>query len=103
MKYTFANYPTGKHTVSIGSDILVICDGIAEVNELDPAQVALAEVYGGKPITSTLNATEIASTSTEQKTYLFLDTLSRKGRSLTNAIRNLNTQIKSVTQGNSPK
>lgn len=52
MKYTFANYPTGKHILKVGNDTLVVTNGVAEVNELDPIQVTLAEVYGGKPVAS---------------------------------------------------
>jgi hypothetical protein len=50
MKYVFADYPNGKHTLRIGGDRLVVNEGVADVDELNPAQVALAEVYGGKPV-----------------------------------------------------
>ena len=50
MKYVFADYPNGKQTLRIGGDRLVVNEGVADVDELNPAQVALAEVYGGKPV-----------------------------------------------------
>lgn len=49
MKYIFPNYLKGKRILRIGPDTLEVSDGIAEIDVLDPAQVTLAEVYGGKP------------------------------------------------------
>ena len=52
MQYVFANYPNGKYTLRIGGDWLLVNDGVADIDELNPALVALAEVYGGKRTTT---------------------------------------------------
>ena len=60
MQYVFANYAIGKRTLRIGDDLLVVNDGVADIDELNPAQVALAEVYGGKPVATTKQTKHLA-------------------------------------------
>lgn len=103
MKYAFANYPTGTHILKIGNDALKIIDGLAEVNELDPAQVTLAEVYGGKPLQISHKKQERLPAVHQSANYFFVSLLSKKGRALTAAIRNLNTHLRSVRPGSGPK
>ena len=94
MKYIFANYPTETHLLKIGSDTLEIVDGIAEVDDRNPALVTLAEVYGGKPLSESAPAQQLAP---EKQPKLARAILTPK-KALASAMQSLNNQVKSVAK-----
>lgn len=103
MQYIFANYSTGKQRLRIGNDVLEVHEGKAEVNELNPAQVTLAEIYGGKPVlTTTINEVQ-PSRSLIDKRSRFVKTIFEQKSILRVALRILNNQVKGVRLGNSSK
>jgi hypothetical protein len=104
MKYTLADYPTGKHILRIGYDTLEINDGVAEVNELDPAQVTLAEIYGGTPapIKKTVNSQHRRHPFKVRPRALVKVFLEKK-RVFTAALRTLDSQVRGVRLSNEPE
>ena len=106
MQYVFANYPTGKRTLRIGNDKLEIHEGQAEVDQLNPAQVTLAEIYGGKPILATLktvNEAQPASPLAGREQQRFVKTIIGQKGILRAALGILNSQVKGVRLGNGSK
>ena len=104
MKYAFANHPTGRQILRIGDDTLEINEGIAEVDELNPAQVTLAEVYEGKPIPM-LGPIKVEQhlSPFEVKHQTFVQTIIEQKSILIAALRILNSQVKGVRLGNGSK
>lgn len=104
MKYAFANYPTGKRIVRIGDDTLEISEGVAEVDELNAAQVTLAEIYEGKPV-PTLGPIKVEQhlSSSKVKHQTFVQTIIEQKRILIVAFRILNSQLRGVRLGNGSK
>ena len=104
MKYVFANYPTGKQILRIGDDTLEINEGKAEVNELNPAQVTLAEVYGGQPVSAirTVNEKQLPNPIKVTRQNLVRTIVEQKSI-LIAALRILNSQVKGVRLGNGSK
>lgn len=104
MQYIFANYPTGKRTLRIGNDTLEINEGKAEVNELNPAQVTLAEVYEGKPV-STIKAINVGPqpNPVTGRSQTFVQAIIQQKRIFIAAIRSLNGQVRGVRLGNGSK
>lgn len=104
MQYVFANYPTGKRTLRIGNDKLEINEGQAEVDELNPAQVTLAEVYGGKPVLTIKSINEMQPPRPLiDRRQRFVKTIIEQKRILIAALRILNSQVKGVQLGNGSK
>ena len=104
MKYAFANYPTGKRVLRIGKDTLEINEGIAEVDELNAAQVTLAEVYEGKPVPPiALIKVEQRPSPIKVKHQTFVQTIIEQKRILITAFRILNSQLRGVRLGNGSK
>ena len=104
MQYMFANYPTGKRILRIGNDTIEINEGQAEVDELNPAQVTLAEVYGGKPVPIVRIANEEQQPtllSGADRPQAFVKTIIEQKRILTAALRILDSQLRGVWLGNS--
>ena len=106
MQYVFANYPTGKRTLRIGNDKLEIHEGKAEVDQLNPAQVTLAEIYGGKPILATLktvNEEQPSSPLIGRGQQRVVNTIIEQKGILSAVLHILNSQVKGVRLGNGSK
>lgn len=104
MQYVFANYSTGKQILRIGNDTLEINEGKADVDELNPAQVTLAEVYGGKPVSTIRTASgEQQPSPLAGRHQRFVKTIMEQKSILIAALRLLNSQVKGVRLGNSSK
>ncbi len=105
MQYVFANYPTGKQILRIGNDTLQLNDGKAEVDEFNPAQVALAEVYEGRPV---VPAIKVVNEKQQLGPYMgrrqtIVKTITGQKRILITALRILNSQVRGVRLGNGSK
>jgi hypothetical protein len=94
MKYIFANYPTEKHMLKIGNDSLEIVNGIAEVDNLNPAQVTLAEIYGGKPSPDNIFAEQV----THRKQSKAATTFFQPKKVFAAAMQRLNNRVKNVAK-----
>ena len=104
MEYVFANYPSGKQILRIGNDTLEINEGKAEVNQLNPAQVTLAEVYGGQPVLAIRTANEKQlSSPVKDRHQTFVKTIIEQKSILIAALHILNSQLKGVRLGNGSK